>query len=167
MAALADQGFFSQGCPHPAHAGTAKSTRGDGRSIRLRPGIFMQAVHSVFIHLALADNGKHEQAKATQHQSHGRDPLFISTRPGTQNRLVANGTLVYESVHYRKLMLDNNNVTELILCDGCIGTFSQPSLARVEVPLGSHRNSPSLEMLRKYAAAANCKLEIRLVPQKS
>jgi len=43
---------------------------------------------------------------------------------------------------------------------------SQPSLARVEASLGSHRHSPSLEMLRKYAAAVNCKLEIRLVPQK-
>ena len=42
---------------------------------------------------------------------------------------------------------------------------SQPSLARVEASLGSHRHSPSLEMLRKYAAAVNCKLEIRLVPQ--
>lgn len=40
---------------------------------------------------------------------------------------------------------------------------SQPSLARVEASLGSHRHSPSLEMLRKYAAAVNCKLEIRLV----
>lgn len=44
---------------------------------------------------------------------------------------------------------------------------SQPSLARVEASLGSHRHSPSLEMLRKYAAAVNCKLEIRLVPQQS
>jgi DNA-binding XRE family transcriptional regulator len=42
---------------------------------------------------------------------------------------------------------------------------SQPSLARVEASLGSHRHSPSLEMLRKYAAAVNCKLEIRMVPQ--
>lgn len=42
---------------------------------------------------------------------------------------------------------------------------SQPSLARVEASLGSHKHSPSLEMLRKYAAAVNCKLEIRLVPQ--
>jgi DNA-binding XRE family transcriptional regulator len=42
---------------------------------------------------------------------------------------------------------------------------SQPSLARVEASLGSHRHSPSLEMLRKYAAAVNCKLEFRLVPQ--
>ncbi len=42
---------------------------------------------------------------------------------------------------------------------------SQPSLARVEASLGSHRHSPSLEMLRKYAAAVNCKLEIKLVPQ--
>lgn len=41
---------------------------------------------------------------------------------------------------------------------------SQPSLARVEASLGSHKHSPSLEMLRKYAAAVNCKLEIRLVP---
>ena len=40
---------------------------------------------------------------------------------------------------------------------------SQPSLARVEASLGSHRHSPSLDMLRKYAAAVNCKLEIRLV----
>lgn len=40
---------------------------------------------------------------------------------------------------------------------------SQPSLARVEASLGSHRHSPSLEMLRKYATAVNCKLEIRLV----
>ena len=40
---------------------------------------------------------------------------------------------------------------------------SQPSLARVEASLGSHRHSPSLEMLRKYASAVNCKLEIRLV----
>lgn len=44
---------------------------------------------------------------------------------------------------------------------------SQPSLARVESSLGSHRHSPSLEMLRKYAAAVNCKLEIRLIPQHS
>lgn len=44
---------------------------------------------------------------------------------------------------------------------------SQPSLARVEASLGSHRHSPSLEMLRKYAAAVNCKLEIRLVPHPS
>ena len=44
---------------------------------------------------------------------------------------------------------------------------SQPSLARVEASLGSHRHSPSLEMLRKYAAAVNCKLEIRLVPHNS
>ncbi len=44
---------------------------------------------------------------------------------------------------------------------------SQPSLARVEATLGSHRHSPSLEMLRKYAAAVNCKLEIRLIPQHS
>jgi len=44
---------------------------------------------------------------------------------------------------------------------------SQPSLARVEASLGSHRHSPSLEMLRKYAAAVNCKLEIRLKPQHS
>jgi DNA-binding XRE family transcriptional regulator len=44
---------------------------------------------------------------------------------------------------------------------------SQPSLARVEASLGSHRHSPSLEMLRKYAAAVNCKLEIRLVPHHS
>lgn len=44
---------------------------------------------------------------------------------------------------------------------------SQPSLARVEATLGSHRHSPSLEMLRKYANAVNCKLEIRLVPQHS
>ncbi|WP_026840934.1 helix-turn-helix domain-containing protein [Citrifermentans bremense] len=42
---------------------------------------------------------------------------------------------------------------------------SQPSLARVEASLCSHRHSPSLEMLRKYAAAVNCKLEIKLVPQ--
>lgn len=42
---------------------------------------------------------------------------------------------------------------------------SQPSLARVEASLGSHRHSPSLEILRKYAAAVNCKLEIKLVPQ--
>lgn len=42
---------------------------------------------------------------------------------------------------------------------------SQPSLARVEASLGSHRHSPSLEMLRKYAAAVNCKLEIKLVPR--
>ena len=42
---------------------------------------------------------------------------------------------------------------------------SQPSLARVEASLGSHRHSPSLEVLRKYAAAVNCKLEIKLVPQ--
>lgn len=42
---------------------------------------------------------------------------------------------------------------------------SQPSLARVEASLGSHKHSPSLEMLRKYAAAVGCKLEIRLVPQ--
>jgi DNA-binding XRE family transcriptional regulator len=42
---------------------------------------------------------------------------------------------------------------------------SQPSLARVEASLGSHRHSPSLEMLRKYAAAVNCKFEFRLVPQ--
>ncbi|QXE87307.1 helix-turn-helix domain-containing protein [Geomonas nitrogeniifigens] len=41
--------------------------------------------------------------------------------------------------------------------------ISQPSLARVEGSLGSHRHSPSLEMLRKYAAAVDCKLEIRLV----
>jgi transcriptional regulator with XRE-family HTH domain len=44
---------------------------------------------------------------------------------------------------------------------------SQPSLARVEASLGSHRHSPSLEMLRKYAAAVNCKLEIRLLSQHS
>lgn len=44
---------------------------------------------------------------------------------------------------------------------------SQPSLARVEASLGSHRHSPSLEMLRKYAAAVNCKLEIKLTPQHS
>jgi DNA-binding XRE family transcriptional regulator len=44
---------------------------------------------------------------------------------------------------------------------------SQPSLARVEASLGSHRHSPSLQMLRKYAAAVNCKLEIRLVPHLS
>jgi DNA-binding XRE family transcriptional regulator len=44
---------------------------------------------------------------------------------------------------------------------------SQPSLARVEATLGSHRHSPSLEMLRKYANAVNCKLEIRLVPHHS
>ncbi|MFA7062140.1 MAG: helix-turn-helix transcriptional regulator [Pedobacter sp.] len=44
---------------------------------------------------------------------------------------------------------------------------SQPSLARVEASLGSHHHSPSLEMLRKYAAAVNCKLEIRLVPHPS
>jgi DNA-binding XRE family transcriptional regulator len=44
---------------------------------------------------------------------------------------------------------------------------SQPSLARVEASLGSRRHSPSLEMLRKYAAAVNCKLEIRLTPQHS
>lgn len=44
---------------------------------------------------------------------------------------------------------------------------SQPSLARVEATLGFHRHSPSLEMLRKYAAAVNCKLEIRLIPQHS
>jgi DNA-binding XRE family transcriptional regulator len=44
---------------------------------------------------------------------------------------------------------------------------SQPSLARVEATLGSHRHSPSLEMLRKYANAVNCKLEIRLIPQHS
>ena len=42
---------------------------------------------------------------------------------------------------------------------------SQPSLARVEASLGSRRHSPSLEMLRKYATAVNCKLEIRMVPQ--
>ncbi len=45
--------------------------------------------------------------------------------------------------------------------------ISQPSLARVEGSLGSHRHSPSLEMLRKYAAAVGCKLEIRLVPNHS
>ncbi|MBU5613746.1 helix-turn-helix domain-containing protein [Geomonas azotofigens] len=44
---------------------------------------------------------------------------------------------------------------------------SQPSLARVEASLGSRRHSPSLEMLRKYAAAVNCKLEIKLVPKHS
>lgn len=44
---------------------------------------------------------------------------------------------------------------------------SQPSLARVEASLGSHRHSPSLEILRKYAAAVNCKLEIKLIPQHS
>jgi DNA-binding XRE family transcriptional regulator len=44
---------------------------------------------------------------------------------------------------------------------------SQPSLARVEASLGSHRHSPSLEMLRKYAAAVNCKLEIKLISQQS
>ena len=42
---------------------------------------------------------------------------------------------------------------------------SQPSLARVEASLGSHKHSLSLEMLRKYAAAVNCKFEFRLVPQ--
>jgi len=42
---------------------------------------------------------------------------------------------------------------------------SQPSLARVEASLGSRRHSPSLEMLRKYATAVNCRLEIRMVPQ--
>ena len=44
---------------------------------------------------------------------------------------------------------------------------SQPLLARVEATLGSRSHSPSLEMLRKYAAAVNCKLEIRLIPQHS
>ncbi len=45
--------------------------------------------------------------------------------------------------------------------------ISQPSLARVEASLGSHRHSPSLEMLRKYAAAVNCELKISLVPRHS
>lgn len=42
---------------------------------------------------------------------------------------------------------------------------SQPSLARVEASLGSRQHSPSLAMLRKYASAVDCKLEIKLVPQ--
>ena len=44
---------------------------------------------------------------------------------------------------------------------------SQPSLARVEASLGSHRHPPSLKMLSKYAAVVNYKLEIKLLSQHS
>lgn len=37
------------------------------------------------------------------------------------------------------------------------------SLARIEGSLGSHKHSPSLETLRKYARACGKRLEIRLV----
>jgi hypothetical protein len=83
--------------------------------------MFMQAVHSGFIHLAFADNGKHEHANAAQYQSHGRNPFSLSARPGASDGLYIDGTLVYELAHYLKLMLDNNNVTELLLCDGFEG----------------------------------------------
>ncbi len=39
-----------------------------------------------------------------------------------------------------------------------------PAIARLE---GMSKHSPSVETLRKYAAAVNCKLEIRLVPSAS
>ena len=39
-----------------------------------------------------------------------------------------------------------------------------PAIARLE---GAGKHSPSVETLRKYAAAVNCSLEIRLVPQAS
>lgn len=41
----------------------------------------------------------------------------------------------------------------------------QSSLARVESSLGSRSHAPSLAMLRKYAQAVGCKLELRMVPQ--
>ena len=41
----------------------------------------------------------------------------------------------------------------------------QSSLARVESSLTSRSHAPSLAMLRKYAQAVGCKLELRMVPQ--
>ncbi|UCH24680.1 MAG: helix-turn-helix transcriptional regulator [Trueperaceae bacterium] len=40
-----------------------------------------------------------------------------------------------------------------------------PSVTRLESSLTSGKHSPSLETLRKYAEAVNCKLEVHLVPQ--
>jgi transcriptional regulator with XRE-family HTH domain len=41
-----------------------------------------------------------------------------------------------------------------------------PSVTRLESSLTSGKHSPSLETLRKYAEAVNCKLEVHLVPQR-
>lgn len=40
---------------------------------------------------------------------------------------------------------------------------SQPVLARIESSLGSHKHSPSLATLRKYAAACGKKLVIQMI----
>jgi transcriptional regulator with XRE-family HTH domain len=40
-----------------------------------------------------------------------------------------------------------------------------PAVARLEAGGGSRRHSPSIAMLRKYAQAVGCRLEIRLRPR--
>ncbi len=42
-----------------------------------------------------------------------------------------------------------------------------PAVARLEAGGGSKRHSPSIATLRRYAAAVGCKLQIKLVPNKS
>lgn len=40
-----------------------------------------------------------------------------------------------------------------------------PAVARIEAGGGSKKHSPSLNTLRRYAAAVGCKLKIELVPR--
>ena len=42
-----------------------------------------------------------------------------------------------------------------------------PAVARIESGGGSKKHSPSINTLRRYAAAVGCKLKIELVPIKS
>jgi len=39
-----------------------------------------------------------------------------------------------------------------------------PAVARIEAGGGSKKHSPSINTLRRYAAAVGCKLKIELVP---
>ncbi len=40
-------------------------------------------------------------------------------------------------------------------------------VGRLETGGGQHKHSPTIETLRKYASAVNCKLEVKFVPIKS
>lgn len=42
-----------------------------------------------------------------------------------------------------------------------------PAVARIESGGGSKRHSPSIATLRRYAKAVGCKLEIKLIPDKT